>query len=50
MGTKLYTSEVTAIKKLRSKKLSAKELQEKNKKAFDKSYFGQLKKLNHDTD
>jgi len=40
MGDKLYSSEVTAIKKLRGDKLSAKEKQKRNKEIFDKSYFG----------
>jgi hypothetical protein len=33
-------SEITAIKKLRSTKLHPREIQKKNKEAFDKSYFG----------
>jgi hypothetical protein len=40
MGRKLYSSEVTAIKKLRAKK--SVDRVKKNKEAFDKSYFGQL--------
>lgn len=39
MGRKLYSSEVTAILKLRAKKIDR---VKKNKEAFDKSYFGQL--------
>jgi len=35
-------SEITAIKKLRSKKLHPRDVQKKNKEAFDKSYFGLL--------
>ena len=35
-------SEITAIRKLRGKKLSARDIQKKNKEAFDKSYFGLL--------
>jgi hypothetical protein len=44
MADKLYSSEVTAIKKLKGTKLSAKEIQKLNKEIFDKSYFGLKKK------
>lgn len=33
-------SEITAIKKLRGKKIHPRERQKKNKEVFDKSYFG----------
>ncbi len=33
-------SEITAIKKLRNSKLHPRDIQKKNKEAFDKSYFG----------
>lgn len=33
-------SEITAIKKLRKCKLHPRDVQKKNKEAFDKSYFG----------
>ncbi len=37
-------STITAIKKLRDKKLHPKEQQAKNKAIFDKSYFGKRQK------
>ena len=37
-------SDITAIKKLRSKVLHPRDRQKKNKEIFDKSYFGKLLK------
>jgi len=40
MSNKLYLSQIRDLKKTRPVKLKAKEIQAKNKEAFDKSYFG----------
>lgn len=37
-------STITAIKKLRDKKVHPRDVQSKNKEAFDKSFFGILQK------
>lgn len=47
MGGKLYLSQIRDLKKTRPAKLTAREIQRKNKEAFDKSYFGKLKKAGY---
>lgn len=39
MGIKLYMSEITAIKKLRSRKLTPQKNENRNRRIFQKSYW-----------